>query len=604
MCLNLLDDPTTLPCGHSGCMKCLSRHLDLQDGGQVYTCPTCKEIFLQKPALVQNSMLALVVEQLKVGDPGGTPASLRYKPQADESRPRCRTSDCDGHVPPHLSVPAPRRHRPADGSVPVTRRRPLSSVVEDLKKAGQREAPVQSGSVPCDMCTDGNQKAVKSCLQCLVSFCQDHLRPHLSVPALRKHRLVEVSAHLQQSVCSKHQEVMKLFCRTDQCCICYLCSKDAHKGHDKVSAAAERAEKQLELRATRRTIQQRIGGKKNELELFQQEEDSLHRSADTVLRNIEETSREHVAKLQKSLSDLKDKIKSQQATEGGRLRKAREKLERDIAVLKKTDADLETLSSIDEPTYFLMGFKSLASLPPDPPAGAVRRVRHFDRLMDSVFVAREKLEEVLGEECAKMSMALVKAPPPSPGPEPRTREDFLRYACHVSLDPDTANPHLSLSEGNRKVVFTRAEQDYPAHPERFAYSWQVLSKQSLAGRCYLEVERNGKGALVAVAYKSICRAGNFSDCVFGNNDKSWALDCFKNSYEFVHDKVKTAIAATWSPRVGVYLDRDEGVLSFYSISDTMTLLRKVQTTFTEPLHAGIWLAEGATAELKNLQADR
>uniref|UniRef100_A0A672HJT6 B30.2/SPRY domain-containing protein n=1 Tax=Salarias fasciatus TaxID=181472 RepID=A0A672HJT6_SALFA len=214
--------------------------------------------------------------------------------------------------------------------------------------------------------------------------------------------------------------------------------------------------------------------------------------------------------------------------------------------------------------------------------------------------AGEKLEEILGKEYAKMSMTLAKASMPSPNADLETRADFLQYACPIELDPNTANPHLSLSNRNRKVAFLSGEQDYPKHSNRFNYSWQVLSRQSLTGRCYLEVERSSSGVVVAVAYKSMGRAGIFSDCVFGLNDKSWALDCF----EFRHNEVKTAITATWTPRVGVFLDHSAGVLCFYGISDTMTLLHRVQTTFTEPLHAGLWLSNGATAELCSLQPDR
>ena len=110
----------------------------------------------------------------------------------------------------------------------------------------------------------------------------------------------------------------------------------------------------------------------------------------------------------------------------------------------------------------------------------------------------------------------------------------------------------------------------------------------LIGRCYWEVERRGR-VYVAVAYKSIRRAGRENECLFGWNDKSCALDCDQNSYRFWYNYVKTPVSGPRSSRVGVYLDHSAGVLSFYSVSETMTLLHRVQTTFTEPLYAGLLL---------------
>uniref|UniRef100_A0A3Q3FNH8 Mammalian ependymin-related protein 1 n=1 Tax=Labrus bergylta TaxID=56723 RepID=A0A3Q3FNH8_9LABR len=101
------------------------------------------------------------------------------------------------------------------------------------------------------------------------------------------------------------------------------------------------------------------------------------------------------------------------------------------------------------------------------------------------------------------------------------------------------------------------------------------------GRCYWEVELRGEGVCVAVTYKNISRAGSSHECVFGGNDKSWRLDCYSNCYNFCYNNVRTPVSGPQSSRVGVYLDHRAGILSFYSISETMTLLHRVQTTFTQ-----------------------
>ena len=114
---------------------------------------------------------------------------------------------------------------------------------------------------------------------------------------------------------------------------------------------------------------------------------------------------------------------------------------------------------------------------------------------------------------------------------------------------------------------------------------------------FSSVFRRG-GVHVAVAYKNISRAGDGDECRFGCNDKSWSLDCDPNSYKFLYNTISTSISAPVSSRVGVYLDHGAGILSFYSISGTMTLLHRVQTTFTQPLYAGVWIYyDGSTAEL-------
>ncbi|XP_062407797.1 NACHT, LRR and PYD domains-containing protein 12-like isoform X1 [Sardina pilchardus] len=183
----------------------------------------------------------------------------------------------------------------------------------------------------------------------------------------------------------------------------------------------------------------------------------------------------------------------------------------------------------------------------------------------------------------------------------RARPHLLRYACELTLDPNTANRLLSLSEGNRKVTHVNEEQPYPEHPERFDY-WrcpQVLCREGLTGRCYWEakwsdfVDMSGdKGAYksISVAYKCIKRKGDSNDVIMGRNAKSWSLSCYHDSYFVCHNNERTAIPApsSGSRRVGVHLDWPAGTLSFYSVSShTLTHLHTFHSTFTEPLCPGL-----------------
>uniref|UniRef100_A0A8C7N4X0 Uncharacterized protein n=2 Tax=Oncorhynchus kisutch TaxID=8019 RepID=A0A8C7N4X0_ONCKI len=178
------------------------------------------------------------------------------------------------------------------------------------------------------------------------------------------------------------------------------------------------------------------------------------------------------------------------------------------------------------------------------------------------------------------------------GGENRMKPGPRKYVCDLTLDPNTVNRRLSLSEENRKVTWRREEQPYPDHPERFEDYRQVLCREGLTGCCYWEVEWSG-GAVIGVTYKGISRRGRGDDCCLGYNDKSWSLFCSDNSYIARHNNNPTTIdvPSSGSHRVGVYLDWPAGTLSFYrASSDTLTHLITFTSTFTEPLYPGfrVW----------------
>ncbi|KAM4619121.1 protein NLRC3-like [Polymixia lowei] len=174
------------------------------------------------------------------------------------------------------------------------------------------------------------------------------------------------------------------------------------------------------------------------------------------------------------------------------------------------------------------------------------------------------------------------------GGEWRLKSGLRKYACELTLDPNTANRNLSLSEENRKVTELKDEELYPDHPERFDYWKQVLCREGLTGRCYWEVERRGR-VDIGVTYRGISRKGKDSDCCLGENDKSWSLFCYGDRYTAWHNKITTTtrLRSSGSNRVGVYLDWSAGSLSFYRVSsDTLIHIHTFYSTFTEPLYPG------------------
>ncbi|XP_058629788.1 stonustoxin subunit alpha-like [Onychostoma macrolepis] len=180
-----------------------------------------------------------------------------------------------------------------------------------------------------------------------------------------------------------------------------------------------------------------------------------------------------------------------------------------------------------------------------------------------------------------------------------TRNNFLQFSYPLTLDQNTAHKNLSLSESNTVTICTDTEQLHPDHPDRFDVHPQVLCNESVSGCCYWEIEWSGdRGVYISVSYKSISRKGWGDECVFGYNDQSWSLFCSPSSYSFRHKKIRTELPVeSVSCRIGVYVDHSAGTLSFYSVSETMSLIHTVQTTFTQPLYPGFRIFKGSSVKL-------
>ncbi|XP_055778154.1 tripartite motif-containing protein 16-like isoform X1 [Salvelinus fontinalis] len=512
ICLDLLKDPVTTACGHSYCMGCIKESWDQDDLKGFYSCPQCRQTFIPRPVLNRSTVLAEVVEKLKK-------TGLQAAP------------------PPALYYAGP-------------------------------------GDVVCDFCTGTRkQKALMSCLACLASYCETHLQPHYEYPAFKKHKLVKATTQLQEKICSHHDKLLEVYCRTDQQCICLLCTMDEHKGHDTVSAAAERTEKQRQLGMSQQKVQQRFQEREKKLKELQQAVESFKSSAQAAVEDSNQIFAELIRSIERRRSEVKELIRAQEKAQVSQAEGLLEQLKQEIAELRKRSTELEQLSHTEDHIHFL---------------------QYFEDVSKTVSELREKLEDFLKGEWTKISTTVNIVDVVLP-PEPKTREQFLQYSCQLTLDPNTAHTHLSLSEGNRKVTYTGQVQPYPDHPDRFTNQYQVLCREGLSGRCYWEVKWSSY-VITAVSYKDISRTE--TDNIFGYNDKSWSLQYYRGGYCFRHNNVVTKVSDPQSSRVGVYLDHKAGTLSFYSVSDTMTLLHRVQTTFTQPLYPGFHLC--GTAELVKL----
>ncbi|CAI5642904.1 unnamed protein product [Oreochromis niloticus] len=526
ICLDLLKDPVTIPCGHSYCMDCIKNYWD---ENETYSCPQCRETFIPRPVLVKNTMFAELVEDLKIAG--------------------------------------------------------LTAALPDHAYAGPRD-------VACDFCSVRKLKASKSCLVCMASYCEQHLQPHYNVAPLKKHKLIKATSKLQENICRRHDEVMKIFCRTDQQCICYLCLMDKHKDHDTVSAAAERDEKQKELRTNQQNIQKRIQNREKDVRVLQREVEAINLSADKALMESEEMFKDLISLIEKKSSELKQKIRSKQRAEQDRVKELQEKIEREIRNLRRKDTELQQLSLTEDHIHFLKNFSSLSHLNKytDLPSTYNHLLQYFRGVTAAVLQARNNVKALLSDEWTKISLAVNKADVLLPQEEPTTRGEFLKYSCGITLDQSTIKTRLSLSDNKRKLLGNQSYGNYSG-------SWHVCSYEVLTGPCYWEVKWTGT-VTVGVAYKSDSSYGLRKERGLGSDHESWALNLSRGSYQFRRNNISTSLSGPESSTVGVYLDRRAGILSFYSITETMNLLHRVQTTFTKPLYAGFWLPDSSSNSLE------
>ncbi|XP_030000302.1 tripartite motif-containing protein 16-like protein isoform X2 [Sphaeramia orbicularis] len=447
ICLDLLKDPVTIPCGHSYCMSCIQTHWDEEDRKNLHSCPQCRQTFTPRPVLVKNTMLAVLVEQLKKTGLGAAAADHCY--------------------------------------------------------AGAED-------VACDVCTGRKLKA---------------------------------------------------------------------------------------------KIQQRIKDKQEDVKVLQKEVKTISRCADEAVEKNHKILTELIRLMEEGRGDVEKQIRSKEETEVSRVKELELKLEQEIAELRRKDTEMDKLSHTHDHNQFLLQYSSVSTLREDPDSSHVHihPWSYFEDVTAAVSELRDKLQHSLTEEWTNISLSISQTQVLLE-PEPQTRAGFLQYSRQITLDPNTVNEYLSLSEKNKRGTFMRQRRNYPDHPDRFSDWRQVLSREGLTGRCYWEVEWRGWDVRVAVAYKDIKRKGKSDEGGFGKNDKSWALYSNNNSPVFHHNGVQSSVPGPVPSRIGVYLDHTAGILSFYSVSETMTLIHRVQTTFTQPLYAGLCLWNiGDTAHFPKLQ---
>ncbi|XP_067239588.1 E3 ubiquitin/ISG15 ligase TRIM25-like [Chanodichthys erythropterus] len=338
VCLDLLKNPVTIPCGHSYCMSCITGCWNQDDQKGVYRCPQCRQTFTPRPALGKNTILAEMVEKLK-------------------------------KTKLHAAVPA------------------------------------ESGDVECDVCTGRKHKAVKSCLVCLESYCQTHFERHEEFRSRKPHKVIDATGRLQQMICPQHGKQLEIYCRTDQCCICYLCTMDKHKNHETIRATEEMTKKQKHLEQTQKNFQTRIQQREKDLQELKEVVQTHKRSTQAEVKNSERIFTELIRSIERSRSTVTQLIKSREKTVVRSAEKLMKQMKQEIDDLKRKDADIEQLSHAEHHILFLQSFRYF----PFPPKStkyfktASNTRIHYDDVRKSVSLLQKKVEDFCKETLGKIS---------------------------------------------------------------------------------------------------------------------------------------------------------------------------------------------------------
>ncbi|ROL45918.1 Centrosomal protein of 95 kDa [Anabarilius grahami] len=266
----------------------------------------------------------------------------------------------------------------------------LAEMVENPKKR-KRPADCYTGDegLCYDICTGRKHKAVKSCLD---SDYQNHHEKREIFFKGERQNLTEATGRLQEMICQTHDKLLEVFCLTDQRCICVLCTFDEHKNHDHVSAAAQRTEKQKQLKETQRSFQQRIQQREKDLQQLREAVESHKRSAQTAVEDSERIFNELIRSIERSRSEATQRIRDQEKTAVSRAEGRLERLEQEINDLRRRDAELEQLSHTQDHILFLQSFQSLSAPPEstdvhdDDPFSSLS---FFDGVRESVLVVLE-----------------------------------------------------------------------------------------------------------------------------------------------------------------------------------------------------------------------
>ncbi|XP_029520157.2 E3 ubiquitin-protein ligase TRIM39-like [Oncorhynchus nerka] len=444
-----------------------------------------------------------------------------------------------------------------------------------------KQHPAKPGEVACDVCTGRKFMALKSCLVCLASYCETHLEPHQRVASFKKHKLIDPVENLDDRVCEKHQRPLELFCRSDQSCVCQFCTETDHKFHKTVPIEEESGVRKSLLWETKGKVQRMI---KDRLQKVKQMEHSIALRKRGAEREIEDSVHVFttlVRAIENSQAEFIEEIEVKQKAAERRADGLIKELEQEITELQRRLTDLQKLSNTEDHLHVLQSSPSLCTLPRTKDWSEIRV--HSGLWVGTLRRAVSQLEETLYEEIEKLCETEL--------------ERMQQSAVDVTLDSDTANPKLILSEDGKQVKLGHRQKLFLDNPKRFDPVPCVLGNEGFAsGRFYFEVQVEGKTRwALGVARESINRKGDVRPSPVNGY---WTVGLMNGDEYMAHAGPSVPLSLSEEPqKVGVFVDYEEGEVSFYDVEAGSHIYSFTVCTFTERLYP--YLFTGINKDDKN-----
>ncbi|XP_046906584.1 E3 ubiquitin-protein ligase TRIM39-like isoform X2 [Hypomesus transpacificus] len=439
---------------------------------------------------------------------------------------------------------------------------------EPLKATISPELRPTKPEVSCDICTGTKLKALKSCLVCLTSYCETHLEPHQRVVAFKKHKLIDPVENLEDRMCQKHERPLELFCRTDQTCVCLMCTRTDHKTHDTVTLEEMYEQRKVKLGQMMAEMNQMMEERSRKLQEIKLSVETSKRDAEREISDSVQVFTALLRSIERSQAELIEVMEEKQKAAEKQAEGLIQDLEQEITELKRRSTELEQLSHTEDHLHLLQSFPSL-STPPLTRDWSEISV-HSGLSVGAVRRAVSELQKTLNKEMEKL-------------PEVKLKR-IQQYAMDVTLDPDTAYPKLILSENGKQVTYGYVRKHLPDNPERFDHCSCVLGKQGFSsGRFYYEVQVEGKTRWdLGVARESINRKGQITP----RPNKGYWTVCLRNGDEYRALAVpRVLLSLRQKPqKVGVFVDYEEGLVSFYDVEARSHIYSFTGCTFTEKLY--------------------